>query len=170
MKTIFRSRSGSMDTRGRSSSPIRSIEPGSIPFEEADDSESLVIVRPRDSNQDILNYIRELEEEKIVLMKEEKEEKEEEERILSMKRNMEGEVDMILSMKEEKEAEQLRIPLMKNERIEEAEERILLMRQIIEEREEGILLMKKKLEEEWEDGEKDNRKGKSQYLFPSHFI
>lgn len=119
MKTIFRSRSGYMDTRGRSSSPIRSIEPGSIPFEEADDSESLVIVRPRDSNQDILNYIRELEEEKIVLMKEEKEE---EERILSMKRKMEGEVDMILSMKEKKEAEQLRIPLMKNERIEEAEE------------------------------------------------
>lgn len=135
MKTIFRSRSGSMDTRGRSSSPIRSIEPRSFPFEEAHDSESLVFVRPRESHQDLSDYIRELEEERIALMKEEEEE---EERILSMKTNMEGEVDMILSMKEEKEAEQ-------HKRIEEAEERILLMKKKIEDKEERILLIRRRL-------------------------
>ncbi|KAJ6017384.1 hypothetical protein N7451_000763 [Penicillium sp. IBT 35674x] len=113
-KTIFRPRSASTDTRGRSSSPIRYTEPRSTP--KAHGSRSRILVRPRDSDQNMSDYILEPKEERILLGKKEGEDEkilsmnkkieEDEERILLMKKRIEEDEEIILSMKKEKEEEE----------------------------------------------------------------
>ncbi|KAJ5809816.1 uncharacterized protein N7503_002034 [Penicillium pulvis] len=154
-KTTSRPRSASLDTHDRSSSPIRYIQPQGTPLEEAHNSESRVVVRSRDSDQDMSDYIRELEEERILLGKTEEEE---EETILFMKKRVEEAEDRILLIKKkiEEEEEEDRILSMKNYIVEE-EKWILVMKKKIEEEDERILNLKKK--------EKDKRKGEYSSTF-----